>query len=60
METRGALHVLLITSRVTHRWIIPKGHPEKRMRPSAVAVIEAREEAGVSGIISKAPIGRLT
>jgi 8-oxo-dGTP pyrophosphatase MutT (NUDIX family) len=58
METGGALHVLLITSRVTHRWIIPKGHPEKGMLPSAVAALEAREEAGVSGTISKAPIGR--
>src|ERR1700749_4205816 len=58
METGGALHVLLITSRVTHRWIIPKGHPEKRMKPSAVALLEAREEAGVSGIISEMPIGR--
>jgi 8-oxo-dGTP pyrophosphatase MutT (NUDIX family) len=58
MEISGALHVLLITSRVTHRWIIPKGHPEKKMRPSAAAVLEAREEAGVSGAISKTPIGR--
>jgi 8-oxo-dGTP pyrophosphatase MutT (NUDIX family) len=58
METGGTLHVLFITSRVTHRWIIPKGHPEKRMLPSAVALLEAREEAGVSGVISKMPIGR--
>lgn len=58
MEISGTLHVLLITSRVTHRWIIPKGHLEKKMRPSAVAVLEAREEAGVSGAISKTPIGR--
>jgi 8-oxo-dGTP pyrophosphatase MutT (NUDIX family) len=57
MATGGTLHVLLITSRVTHRWIIPKGHPEKEMRPSAVALLEAREEAGVSGTISEAPIG---
>ncbi|WP_158800909.1 NUDIX hydrolase [Acidisoma sp. L85] len=57
METGGALRVLLITSRVTHRWIIPKGHPEKGMQPSAVALLEAREEAGVSGVISKMPIG---
>jgi 8-oxo-dGTP pyrophosphatase MutT (NUDIX family) len=57
-EISGALHVLLITSRVTLRWIIPKGHPEKGMRPSAVALLEAREEAGVAGTISKTPIGR--
>jgi 8-oxo-dGTP pyrophosphatase MutT (NUDIX family) len=54
----GTLHVLLITSRVTLRWIIPKGHPEKGMRPGALALLEAREEAGVAGTISKTPIGR--
>jgi 8-oxo-dGTP pyrophosphatase MutT (NUDIX family) len=58
MENGGTPHVLLITSRATQRWIIPKGRPEKRMLPSAVAALEAREEAGVSGIISKRPIGR--
>jgi 8-oxo-dGTP pyrophosphatase MutT (NUDIX family) len=58
METGGTPRVLLITSRVTHRWIIPKGHPEKGMQPSAVALLEAREEAGVSGVISKMPVGR--
>ena len=57
METGGTPHVLLVTSRVTQRWIIPKGRPEK-MRPSDVAALEAREEAGVSGIISKRPIGQ--
>jgi 8-oxo-dGTP pyrophosphatase MutT (NUDIX family) len=57
METGGTLHVLLITSRAKQRWIIPKGHPEKGMQPSAVALLEAREEAGVCGIISKMPIG---
>ncbi|WP_159014074.1 NUDIX hydrolase [Acidisoma sp. S159] len=58
METGGTSHVLLITSRGTQRWIIPKGHPEKEMRPAAVALLEAREEAGVAGKISKTPIGR--
>ena len=58
METRGALHVLLITSRAKQRWIIPKGHPEKGMRPATVALLEAREEAGVAGTISRMPIGR--
>jgi 8-oxo-dGTP pyrophosphatase MutT (NUDIX family) len=58
MVIRSTLHVLLITSRVTPRWIIPKGHPEEGMQPSAVALLEAQEEAGVSGAISKKPIGR--
>lgn len=58
METGGTLHVLLITSRTKQRWIIPKGHPEKGMRPATVALLEAREEAGVAGTISRMPIGR--
>jgi 8-oxo-dGTP pyrophosphatase MutT (NUDIX family) len=57
-ETGGTLHVLLITSRVRLRWIIPKGRPEKGVRPSVIALLEAREEAGVAGTISKTPIGR--
>jgi 8-oxo-dGTP pyrophosphatase MutT (NUDIX family) len=58
MEVGGTPHVLLITSRDTQRWIIPRGHPEKSVRPSALAALEAREEAGVSGVISETPIGR--
>jgi hypothetical protein len=49
MEVSGTLRVLLITSCVTHRWIIPKGHPEEKMRPGAEAVLKALEGAGVSG-----------
>jgi 8-oxo-dGTP pyrophosphatase MutT (NUDIX family) len=54
----GQPHVLLITSRETRRWIIPKGHPEKGLEPSVLARLEAFEEAGVSGTIQPDPIGR--
>jgi 8-oxo-dGTP pyrophosphatase MutT (NUDIX family) len=50
METGGTLHVLLITSRAKQRWIIPKGHPEKGMQPSAVALLEARGSRGGRGL----------
>ena len=53
----GRPHVLLITSRETRRWIIPKGHPEKNLDPCALARLEAFEEAGVSGNIQREPIG---
>jgi 8-oxo-dGTP pyrophosphatase MutT (NUDIX family) len=53
----GHPHVLLITSRETRRWIIPKGHPEKNLDASALARLEAFEEAGVSGDIRPEPIG---
>lgn len=51
------LEVMLVTSRVTHRWIIPKGWPEGGMPPHRVAAKEAFEEAGVLGKVSKRPIG---
>src|SRR4029077_10012083 len=48
---------LLVTSRETGRWIIPKGWPIKRRSPQVSAAREAREEAGVVGKISRRPIG---
>jgi 8-oxo-dGTP pyrophosphatase MutT (NUDIX family) len=58
MEISGVPHVLLITSRSSQRWIIPKGQPEKKLHPNAVAALEALEEAGVTGTIGKQPLGR--
>jgi 8-oxo-dGTP pyrophosphatase MutT (NUDIX family) len=48
---------MLVTSRRTGRWIIPKGWPSKRLEDSDAAAREAVEEAGVIGRISKHPIG---
>jgi 8-oxo-dGTP pyrophosphatase MutT (NUDIX family) len=48
MDSGGTLQVLLVTSRGTGRWIIPKGQPEKGMKPRDVAKLEAFEEAGVT------------
>ena len=54
----GAVEVLLITSRETHRWVIPEGRPMRKRKPSEVAVIEAYEEAGVTGhIIGRRRLG---
>ena len=53
----GELRVLLITTRETGRWLIPKGWPEKDMAPHELAAHEALEEAGITGRISKQPIG---
>ncbi|WP_254448943.1 NUDIX hydrolase [Thalassococcus sp. S3] len=41
--------VLLITTRRTGRWILPKGWPMDGMTPAASALQEAWEEAGVVG-----------
>ncbi|PKU24185.1 NUDIX hydrolase [Telmatospirillum siberiense] len=52
----GELLIMLVTSRETHRWIIPKGWPEKNLKPYQVAETEAYEEAGLRGGIVKTPI----
>lgn len=54
---KGKREVLLVTSRETRRWLIPKGWPAGRRSPRAVAAREAREEAGVIGRVCKRPIG---
>ncbi|AXS40133.1 hypothetical protein D1F64_08730 [Breoghania sp. L-A4] len=51
------VEVLLLTSRGTGRWILPKGWPKKRMAPHKLAMLEAFEEAGVKGTIAKRAIG---
>jgi 8-oxo-dGTP pyrophosphatase MutT (NUDIX family) len=54
----GAAQVLLVTSRATRRWIIPKGWLMKGLKPCDAAAQEALEEAGVVGRVDKKPIGR--
>ena len=49
--------VLLVTSRDTGRWIIPKGWPAKGKPPHKSAAREALEEAGVVGRINRRPLG---
>ncbi|WP_157046639.1 MULTISPECIES: NUDIX hydrolase [unclassified Roseovarius] len=41
--------ILLITSRGSGRWILPKGWPASGRTPAAMALREAWEEAGVQG-----------
>ena len=53
----GGLEILLITSRTSRRWIIPKGWPMGQLAPHKVAALEAMEEAGVLGRIEKQSIG---
>ena len=56
----GQYRVLLVTSRETRRWIIPKGWPMKGRKDHDAAAQEALEEAGVSGRIHKHPMGAYT
>jgi len=52
--------VLLITSRDTGRWVIPKGWGMRNRDPHEVAEQEAWEEAGVIGDAEKEPCGFYT
>ncbi|WP_313614282.1 NUDIX hydrolase [Agrobacterium sp.] len=56
----GDVQVLLVTTRNTGRWVIPKGWPMKKKKPYEAAEIEAWEEAGVKGRARKKPVGRYT
>ena len=58
--TPGTYQVLLITSRESGRWVIPKGWPMKGKKDHEAAAQEACEEAGVAGKIHKHPMGAYT
>lgn len=53
----GGVEVMLVTSRTTKRWIIPKGWPMGARAPHKVAEQEAMEEAGVEGRVHKRAVG---
>jgi 8-oxo-dGTP pyrophosphatase MutT (NUDIX family) len=53
----AALEILVVTTRQSRRWIVPKGWPIKRLTPSKSAAREAFEEAGVRGKIGARAIG---
>jgi len=57
-QSGASVEVLLITSRLSRHWLIPKGWPMKGKSPSAAAAREALEEAGIKGAISQEPVGR--
>jgi 8-oxo-dGTP pyrophosphatase MutT (NUDIX family) len=54
----ATLEVMLITSRDTGRWVLPKGWPAEREAAWDCAAREAREEAGIIGEIQVRPLGR--
>ncbi|MEM1129904.1 MAG: NUDIX hydrolase [Pseudomonadota bacterium] len=54
---KGKPQVLLITTRGTGRWIVPKGWPMPGESPSSAAAVEAYEEAGVEGRVHPVCLG---
>ena len=59
-EADGTQLVLLVTSRDTRRWIIPKGWPWPGVEDWIAATEEAREEAGIIGHVRHDAIGTFT
>ncbi len=53
----GKVQILLVSSRGTGRWIIPKGWPMDGETPAGAAATEAFEEAGVEGKASDVCLG---
>lgn len=56
----GELEMLLMTSRDTGRWVIPKGWPMSGKLSHEVAAREAYEEAGVRGNVEQTAVGSFT
>lgn len=54
----GSYEVMLVTSRGTGRWVIPKGWPEGSETFWTAAAREAGEEAGVGGQVAQDALGR--
>ena len=53
----GRIEVLLITSRDTGRWVVPRGNPMPGLSAPECAAQEAFEEAGIRGEVEALPIG---
>lgn len=54
---KGKTEVLLITSRGTRQWLLPKGWPMESLKPHKTAAQEAWEEAGILGRARKHCLG---
>ena len=57
IEADGSFRVMLITTRETRRWVIPKGNPITGLERHRAAAHEAWEEAGLTGVACPVAIG---
>ena len=56
-DHEGQLCIVLVTTRGSGRWTIPKGNIMAKLEDHKAAEREAREEAGLVGKITKKPLG---
>lgn len=52
-----SVEIMLVTSRDTGRWVLPKGWPERGEALCDAAAREAGEEAGISGAVATSSLG---
>lgn len=57
VEGPDGCRVLLVSSRGSGRWVIPKGWPKASMSGRELAALEAFQEAGIGGDVADEPIG---
>lgn len=57
-DTGHGVEIMLITSRDTGRWVLPKGWPEAKELLCEAAAREAGEEAGLRGTVCHHEAGR--
>src|SRR5262249_52958937 len=57
MSKKDRAEFMLVTSRETRRWIIPKGWPKRGKSPHRSAAREVFEEAGVIGAVGRRAVG---
>ncbi|WGD32104.1 NUDIX hydrolase [Ancylobacter sp. WKF20] len=58
LSSDGRLQILVLTSRETRRAVIPKGWPMKNHKDWKSAQIEAWQEAGIVGDVSRKKLGQ--
>jgi 8-oxo-dGTP pyrophosphatase MutT (NUDIX family) len=56
-QGEAGVEILLVTTRTTKRWVVPKGWTMDGKADHEAAAIEAFEEAGVKGEINANPVG---
>ncbi len=56
-KARDGVEIMLITSRDSRRWVLPKGWPEGSEQLFDAAAREAAEEAGLGGAVAQLEIG---
>ena len=56
-KNEGKLSIVLVTSKGSKRWVVPKGHIEPYLTAKDSAEKEAFEEAGIEGVVSGVAVG---